>query len=196
MTFMLDLCPIKRSGRVYFRLFWLAYLICSYISYSSILKQDADVLQWTNMIFNQLLLNDKSNIPLFETDPDTQFYNELSIICNENSNYYSEDHFNQLLSRIECSQNLSFLRADIRSLKANRVMFESFIDYLQRKFSIIGLTETWLTPVNADLHTLPGFCHVYRCRQGRQGGGVSLFISNNLPFIVRQDLAVLTDQVE
>ena len=75
-------------------------------------------------------------------------------------------------------------------------MFESFIDNLQREFSIIGLTETWLTPVNADLHTLPGYCHVYRCRQGRQGGGVSLFISNNLPFIVRQDLTVLTDQVE
>ena len=75
-------------------------------------------------------------------------------------------------------------------------MFESFIDDLQRKFSIIGLTETWLTPVNAYLHTLPGYCHVYRCRQGRQGGGVSLFISNNLPFIVRQDLTVLTEQVE
>ena len=66
----------------------------------------------------------------------------------------------------------------------------------EERFSIIGLTETWLTPVNADLHTLPGYCHVYRCRQGRQGGGVSLFISNNLPFIVRQDLTVLTDQVE
>ena len=75
-------------------------------------------------------------------------------------------------------------------------MFESFIDNLQRKFSITGLTETWLTQVNADLHTLPGYCHVYRCRQGRQGGGVSLFISNNLPFIVRQDLTFLTDQVE
>ena len=33
--------------------------------------------------------------------------------------------------------------------------------------------------------------------QTRQaGGGVSLFISNNLPFIVRQDLTVLTNQVE
>ena len=142
------------------------------------------------------MLNDKSNIPLFETDPDIQFYNALSIIYNENSNYYFEDQFNHLLSRIECSQNLSFLHANIRSLKANRVMFESFIDNLQRKFSIIGLTETWLTPVNADLHTLPGYCHIYRCRQGRQGGGISLFISNNLPFIVRQDLTVLTDQVE
>ena len=118
------------------------------------------------------------------------------VIYNENSNYYFEDQFNHLLSRIECSQNLSFLHANILSLKANRVMFESFINDLQRKFSIIGLTETWLTPVNADLHTLPGYCHVYRCRQGRQGGGVSLFISNNLPFIVRQDLTVLTEQVE
>ena len=122
----------------------------------------------SNLIFNPLMLNDKSNIPLFETDPDIHFYNELSIIYNENSNYYFEDQFNHLLSRIECSQNLSFLHANIRSLKANRVMFESFIDDLQRKFSIIGLTETWLTPVCADLHTLPGYCHVYRCRKDRR----------------------------
>ena len=31
------------------------------------------------MIFNPLTLNDKSNIHQFETDPDLQFYNELSI---------------------------------------------------------------------------------------------------------------------
>ena len=142
------------------------------------------------------MLNDKSNFPHFETDPDKQFHNELSIIYNEHGNYHFEDRFKHLFSRIEGSQNLSFLHANIRCLKANRVMFKSFIDNLQRKFSIIGLTETWLTPVNADLHTLPGYCHVYRCRKGRQGGGVSLFISNNLPFIVRQDLTVLTDQVE
>ena len=35
-----------------------------------------------HMIFNPLTLNDKSNIPLFETDPDIQFYYELSIIYN------------------------------------------------------------------------------------------------------------------
>ena len=38
----------------------------------------------SNMIFNPLILKDKSNIPLFETDPDIQCYNELSIIYNEN----------------------------------------------------------------------------------------------------------------
>ena len=51
----------------------------------------------SHTIFNPLMLNDKSNIPLFETDPDIQFYNELSIIYNENSNYYFEDQFNELI---------------------------------------------------------------------------------------------------
>ena len=41
-----------------------------------------------------------------------------------------------------------------------------------------------------------GYSHVYLCRQGRHGGGVPLFVSYNISFIVRQDFTVLTDQVE
>ena len=77
-------------------------------------------------------------------------------------------------------------------------MFETSIDNLQKKNSIIGLTETGLTSINAD-HDMHGYSHVYLCRQGRHGGdcdGVSLFVSNNISFIVRQDLTALTDQVE
>ena len=138
----------------------------------------------------------KSNIPLFETDPDIQFYNELRIIFNENSDYYFEDQFNELIYNTECLQNLSFLHANIMSLKANRVMFETFIDNLQKKCSVIGLTETWLTSINGDLHDMHGYSHVYLCMQGRPGGGVSLFIRNNISCIVQQDFTVLTDQVE
>ena len=75
-------------------------------------------------------------------------------------------------------------------------MFESFVDNLQKKISIIGLIETWLTSINADLHDMHGYSHVYLCRQGRHGGGVSLFVNKNISFIVRQDLTALTDQVE
>ena len=41
-----------------------------------------------------------------------------------------------------------------------------------------------------------GYSSVYLCRQGRYGGGVSLFVSNNISFIVRQDPTALTDQIE
>ena len=99
------------------------------------LISDIPVSMYTisHMIFNPLTLNDKSSIPLFETDPDIQFYNELSIIYNENSNYYFEDQLNELIYNTECSQNLSFFHANIMSLKANRVMFETFIDNLKKK---------------------------------------------------------------
>ena len=77
-------------------------------------------------------------------------------------------------------------------------MFETLIDNIQKQFSIIGRTETCLTSINAHLHDMHGFSHVYLCRQGKHGGdcgGMSLFVSNNI-FIVRQDLTSLTDQVE
>ena len=41
-----------------------------------------------------------------------------------------------------------------------------------------------------------GYSHVYLCRQGRHGGGVSLFVSNNISFIMPRDFTVLTDRVE
>ena len=142
------------------------------------------------------MLNGKSNISLFETDPDIQFYNELSIICNENSDYYFEDQFNELLYNTECLQNLSYLHANISSLKANRGMFETFIDNLQKFFFYHWSKWTWLTSINADLHDMHGYTHVYLCRQGRHGGGVILFVSNNISFIVQQDLTASTDEVE
>ena len=127
----------------------------------------------------------------------TAFANELSIIYNENSNYYFEDQFNHLLSRIECSQNLSFSMLIYRVWRTAGLCLNHLLIISKGNFpSLAWPKHGLLTPVNADLHTLPGYCHVYRCRQGRQGGGVSLFISNNLPFIIRQDLTVLTDQVE
>ena len=59
----------------------------------------------SNMVFNPLARND-CNVPLFECDPNKQFYNELRIIYHEINYHHFEDQFNDLVSSTECSQIL------------------------------------------------------------------------------------------
>ena len=55
-------------------------------------------------------------------------------------------------------------------------------------FSVLPFTETWLTEYNTSLHNFPGYSHVYKLRDNRRGGRVSMFINNRLNFQVRNDI--------
>ena len=45
----------------------------------------------------------------------------------------------------------------------------------------------WLKASNANLYNLENYSHEYNIRTKKQGGGVSLFIRNNLNYIIRED---------
>ena len=64
----------------------------------------------------------------------------------------------------------------------------TLIDTIDLDFTIISLTETWLQEYNHDLYEMEGFTHISQTRQNKTGGGVSLFIRNNVNFIIRDDL--------
>ena len=53
---------------------------------------------------------------------------------------------------------------------------------------MLSFTETWLTEYNMYLHNFTGYSHVYKLRDKRRGGGVSMFINNRLNFQVRNDI--------
>jgi len=57
-------------------------------------------------------------------------------------------------------------------------------------FSIIGVTETWLSDSNQHLIDLPNFKFVCKNRHDKVGGGVGIFIHNSLKYIVRDDLNI------
>ena len=50
----------------------------------------------------------------------------------------------------------------------------------KNKIDIVLLQETWLTNSNCHLVCIPGYKHIYNHRTGRNGGGVSILISNEL----------------
>ena len=59
--------------------------------YEFINGSNIDLTVLKEKVFIPLLLNDKTTIPLFENDPGINFYNEISSIYVDNSNYYFED---------------------------------------------------------------------------------------------------------
>ena len=83
--------------------------------------------------------------------------------------------------------------------------YDCFIDMLGDPFDIIGLTETWLNVnnVNSPIFKDYNYNHVYETRpldrdseMKDRGGGLSLFIRDNIPFKKRNDLTVMTPYLE
>ena len=107
-------------------------------------------------LFNPLELNnDDIYSPLCDVDPDANYFNELNAHISQNCNYYYEDSFHDIIkTRFKNMINhhvFSLCHINIRSLKANLTAFEICLQNLEFQFSVIGMTETWLTDSNSDL---------------------------------------------
>ena len=60
----------------------------------------------------------------------------------------------------------------------------------------MGLTETWFSDTNCDLYTIDDYQHIYYNRKDRCGGGVSLFLKNDITYNERTDLDISNDIFE
>ena len=53
---------------------------------------------------------------------------------------------------------------------------------------MLSFIETWLSEYNKSLYNFKGYSHIYKLRDTKRGGGVSMFINNKLNFQVRNDI--------
>ena len=76
----------------------------------------------------------------------------------------------------------------MRSLSRNYANLTSFLARVDTKFSVIGITETWL---QNDGHScsIEGYNFVHNHRQHRTGGGVGIYLDSNLQYKSRNDLS-------
>ena len=114
-----------------------------------------------------------------DIDPDIQFPG-IAIPCK----YITESQINNFLE-IPCS---SFLHVNCRSFNANFDKLSTMVLQLKNNASVIAVTETWTSKLTESLFTLPGYKFVCNSRCDRTGGGVGLFIDQQLTFKVRTDL--------
>ena len=72
-----------------------------------------------------------------------------------------------------------------------------YLDSLHVKFSIIGLTETWLDDDKVDFYDIREYdCTNNLCRKGKRGGGIMLAVKYGIPYTVRDDLQFFYSEME
>ena len=132
-----------------------------------------------------------------ELDPDKHYFNQLAHYLSRSSNYYSEETLNKLISLKGINfDGLSLLHANIRSVPANLSIFVSYMSNINLCFSVIGLSETWLSPFSFDTYGINGYRPVELTRLLGRGGGVSLYIAEKFTYIHLSELDIVNDHIE
>ena len=112
----------------------------------------------------------------YDFDPDINFFNNLSF----QSNYFTPSEIKENIAIH--SSNFCLMHINVRSLlhktnDINTLLHDSDID-----FNVLAISETWLNDVNAPSVHIPNYQFIYKNRPNKQGGGVGLFIKNELSF--------------
>jgi len=69
-----------------------------------------------------------------------------------------------------------------------------YLKALNCEFTVIELCETWLKESNCDLYGIKGYVSEFKCRQGKSGGGVALYIKDSVNYNRRNDLESILNE--
>ncbi|ESN97862.1 hypothetical protein HELRODRAFT_177498 [Helobdella robusta] len=119
--------------------------------------------------------------------------NEISIddkhLSNNDSNYYTVEEFSknilELQKHIGCDF-ISILHLNARSLFHKLLNPEILLKQFDFIFKIIVISESWLNDETADLIKLNNYNFVYKNRRNRRGGGVGMFIKDDVKYVVNE----------
>ncbi len=91
--------------------------------------------------------------------------------------YYTDAEFT---SNIETVGSFSLIHLNCRSLYSNFSKIHDYLNILQNKFTVIALSETWLTDEKGVEFHFEGYELFYVNRINKRGGGVALCVSSDL----------------
>ena len=124
--------------------------------------------------------------------------NTLDLNVTNTLQYPSSEYLtiNQFKS-LDKIDKFSIMHLNTRSLKHNFDNLRLLLDNPRNSsFSVIGLTETWLTKSSAVYYSLPGYKFIENSRINKTGGGVAFYIKDDLDFHVLSEVSLMNDIVE
>ena len=130
------------------------------------------------------------NTPVVDPNLDPDINLDLPDIACE---YYDQDQF---LNNFSQANYFKCLHINARSLISNISDIQQYLNILGDNFSIIGVSETWLKDIDDPLVKLDGYAMEGFCRKHKRGGGVALYIKNDLTYKTRQDICSNTEDFE
>ena len=130
-----------------------------------------------------------------EHDPDINFYQDISSL---ETHYCSPNDFkNNFQSFLKDS--FSVLHLNIRIMNKNFEYFKEFYSRIKFKFSIVCFSETWVDDISLSKNShfqLSRYKVLHQTRKNRKGGGVCIFVDENLSFKLREDLSINCDAIQ
>ena len=109
-----------------------------------------------------------------------------------NNKYYTPTEFGNTL-KLHGERKLILANFNCRSLKCNFKTFTNCLDEIGQKLSFIGTCETWLNDGEENECMIPDYTFVGKHRNSKRGGGVGIYVNNNLKYIKRSDLDIFTE---
>jgi len=127
-----------------------------------------------------------------DTDPDSNV-NMFKAMGEMSCNYYTEDSITNVT---KCFNNnsLSFFHHNIIGSRAHHNELIVYLKALNCEFTVIGLCEIWLKESNCDLYGIKGYVSEFKCRQGKSGSGVALYIKDSVNYNRRNDLESILNE--
>lgn len=103
------------------------------------------------------------------------------------SNFIVEEELNDRLDYVNNNVNFSVMHLNARSLLGNLDKFKLMLGNLRNLFSVIGVSETWLNDTTAEQVDITGYNFVSNHRKSKSGGGVGIYLQNDLEYKLRPD---------
>jgi hypothetical protein len=126
-----------------------------------------------------------------DLDPDNGFFFQTP------SEYYNELTFNRVFTEQQTlRKKFSLMFINIRSVVKNLESLFNYLHSLNFEFLVIGLAETWLTPVTEHLCSVPHYSYHCQNRINRTGGGVGFLVRDSSRYIPRPDLGANNENLE
>lgn len=127
---------------------------------------------------------------LDEIDPDT---NCLENVCH--CVYIDEKDLDSFVPQ-NSNNKLNILHINSRSIKKNFSGIIALLNSTTVKFTLIAITETWLSVSNEDFFQIDGYIFVPVSRTTKKSGGVAMFIDNTIDYKLLSDVSSIKDSIE
>ena len=143
---------------------------------------NCDVDRLETFLFNPTERPELCNPLSSHLDPDSNFLTRLP-----SSKYLVEEEINNRFASVNNIPSFSIVHLDTRSLLGNFDKLNLLLGNLQVPFSVIGVSETWLNDATSELVNITGYNFVSNHRKSKTGGGVGIYLKNDLEYKLREE---------
>ena len=174
------------------------FSICNNCFESMLPFGNLDEINFQNVIFEHMSNRNSSSSDniIFQAisdifdDHDTDLNEEfLDTYLKSTTQYYSTEKFTTDFKNLQDEHTFSSIHFNARSLPKNHDSIVNLLKLLQFDFDVICLSETWLKD-SGEMYSIPNYSFVNKNRRLRAGGGVGIYINNNVHYISRSDVSI------